>query len=422
MIVNNGFVEIGILEADGAIIEIQDGNHGEKHPKSSDYVEDGIPFIMANNVAGNSLDIEGAAKLPPTIAENLRIGFAKSGDVLLTHKGTVGNTAVVDTIYPYLMLTPQVTYYRTNPKKLINRYLMYAFQDPMFQKTMASLAQQGTRLYIGITAQRKLKIRWKSIEEQNNVISYLAPIDDLIENNRRRIALLEQAARLLYKEWFVHLRFPGHEHGKIKDGVPKGWCFKCIGELTTKISSGSTPRGGAASYKSEGITLIRSLNVYDYQFEESGLAFIDEEQAEKLSNVIVEQNDILLNITGASVGRCCMVPERHLPARVNQHVMIIRANNDVVGPYYLLCAINDNQQKQMLLNIARSGGATREALTKDVVSGLKIPIPAKSLMDAFNENTGDLFKLQQILANQNTQLAKARDLLLPRLMNGEIVV
>ena len=119
--------------------------------------------------------------------------------------------------------------------------------------------------------------------------------------------MLEQAARLLYKEWFVHLRFPDHEHVKIKAGVPDGWSFKCLGELATKIGSGSTPRGGAASYENEGITLIRSLNVYDYQFDGSGLAFINEDQAKKLSNVVVEPNDILLNITGASVGRCCIL-------------------------------------------------------------------------------------------------------------------
>ena len=257
---------------------------------------------------------------------------------------------------------------------------------------------------------------------QYRIASILSAYDDLIENNRRRIQLLEQAARVLYKEWFVHLRFPGHEHVKIKNGVPEGWRIRRISDLTTKIGSGATPRGGAAAYKSEGITLIRSLNVYDYRFKDNGLVYVDDEQARKLSNVTVEPFDILLNITGASVGRCCMVPERHLPARVNQHVMIIRVNSNEIGAHYLLCAINSSRRKEMLLNIARSGGATREALTKDVVSGLRIPIPKRKLMDVFEDIARIIFRQQHVLAQQNAQLAKSRDLLLPRLMNGEIAV
>jgi len=268
----------------------------------------------------------------------------------------------------------------------------------------------------------RIKLRVPPKNEWNSIATVLSAYDDLIENNRRRIQLLEQAARLLYKEWFVHLRFPGHEHVKIKDGVPEGWEIKRLADLTTKIGSGATPRGGSGSYKTEGITLIRSLNVYDYRVDENGLVFIDDEQAKKLSNVTVEPYDILLNITGASVARCCMVRERHLPARVNQHVMIIRVNPAAIGAHYLLCSINSEQRKQLILNIARAGGATREALTKDVVSGLKITVPKRNILDIFEEVAGDFSKQMQVLEHQNSHLAKARELLLPRLMNGEVAV
>jgi type I restriction enzyme S subunit len=110
-----------------AVLEIQDGNHGEKHPKSSDYVGEGIPFIMAKNVSQGSVDLISCKFLPREKADKLRIGFAKSGDVLLTHKGTVGHVAVVPEVHPYIMLTPQVTYYRVDGAKLHNRYLAYTF-------------------------------------------------------------------------------------------------------------------------------------------------------------------------------------------------------------------------------------------------------------------------------------------------------
>ena len=146
-------------------------------------------------------------------------------------------------------------------------------------------------------------------------------------------------------------------------------------EITTKIGSGATPRGGKESYIANGISLIRSLNVYDFHFEYEGLAFIDERQADELSNVEVKSKDILLNITGASVARCCMVPNRILPARVNQHVSIVRINQGRADPYYVLYCINSPKYKRHLLNLAQ-GGATREALTKDTISEFKIPFPS----------------------------------------------
>lgn len=145
-------------------------------------------------------------------------------------------------------------------------------------------------------------------------------------------------------------------------------------EITTKIGSGATPRGGQDSYKNTGITLIRSLNIYDFKFEYEGLAFIDETQAKQLSNVEVKLNDILLNITGASVARCCMVPPKLLPARVNQHVAIVRVSPLLANHYYVFYCINSPQYKNRLLGLAQ-GGATREALTKETISNFEIPFP-----------------------------------------------
>ena len=267
-----------------------------------------------------------------------------------------------------------------------------------------------------------LEIRIPDLKIQNEIVRVLSAYDDHIENNRRRIQLLEESARLLYKEWFVHLRFPGHEHVQVINGVPEGWKKPPLSDLTTKIGSGATPKGGAAAYKTEGITLIRSLNVYDYRFEDAKLAHIDDAQADRLSNVVVEEFDVLLNITGASVARCCMVPAYHLPARVNQHVMIIRADPHEVSPHYLLNFINSYEEKQRLLNIARSGGATREALTKDIVSNLQVRIPPRLLLEQFDEVAGALFRQQETLSRQNAVLTRARDLLLPRLMKGEVTV
>jgi type I restriction enzyme, S subunit len=267
----------------------------------------------------------------------------------------------------------------------------------------------------------ELKVRAPDVVTQASIASILCAYDDLIENNRRRMVLLEDAARQIYREWFVRLRFPGYEHTRIIDGVPEGWRSKTLGEISTKIGSGFTPRGGESIYLAEGTPLIRSMNVYDDDFSEDGLAFVSEEHATALSGVAVESRDILLNITGASVARCCMAPDRLLPARVNQHVMILRVDPIAANPFFVHKAINSDERKRQILSYAQKG-STREALTKEMVSGFQVVLPTENLMRRFGDHAASFFQQRENLALQNKKLRTARDLLLPRLMSGEIAV
>jgi type I restriction enzyme S subunit len=148
--------------------------------------------------------------------------------------------------------------------------------------------------------------------------------------------------------------------------------IKKLSELTTKIGSGATPKGGGSAYKESGISLIRSLNVHDLNFKYDGLAFIDDEQAKALSNVEVSSGDVLLNITGASIARCCIVPDAILPARVNQHVCILRPNH-LLNSEFLNYLIVSPKFKSALL-FQGAGGATRQALTKTMIENFDIPL------------------------------------------------
>ena len=156
--------------------------------------------------------------------------------------------------------------------------------------------------------------------------------------------------------------------------IPEDWEVKRLGELCEKIGSGSTPRGGNEVYKDKGISLIRSQNVLDFDFSYDGLAFIDDIQASLLKNVTVLSNDILINITGDSVARVCMVPESVLPARVNQHVSILRTTEKFLLSKFLKYYLLNPVFKNHLLILANSGG-TRNALTKDILENLKILLP-----------------------------------------------
>ncbi|WP_455521989.1 restriction endonuclease subunit S [Senegalimassilia anaerobia] len=145
-----------------------------------------------------------------------------------------------------------------------------------------------------------------------------------------------------------------------------------LGDICSKIGSGATPRGGKDSYKDYGIPIIRSQNVRDWAFSPSGLAFIDDDQARVLSSAVVEQGDVLLNITGDSVARVCKAPAEFESARVNQHVAIIRANENANNSF-LLAWLQAN--KSLLLKLA-SSGATRNALTKGMLENLDVNLPS----------------------------------------------
>ena len=179
------------------------------------------------------------------------------------------------------------------------------------------------------------------------------------------------------------------------------WTTRKLGSMCTKIGSGATPTGGKGSYKSEGISLVRSQNVEDFVFLYDGLAHIDDDQARKLNNVTVVANDTLVNITGDSVARVCSVPDDILPARVNQHVAIVRADGvqlDNSFVKYTLLAM-----KEQLLSIAEIG-ATRRALTKDMLESLEILCPDFNTQKAIAEVFTSLDDKISLLTRQNATL------------------
>jgi type I restriction enzyme, S subunit len=157
--------------------------------------------------------------------------------------------------------------------------------------------------------------------------------------------------------------------------MKNGWVTEKLAAVTTKIGSGATPLGGETAYKQTGISLIRSMNVHDDGFHKFGLARIDNEQGERLSNVVVEANDVLLNITGASVARCCLVPKEILPARVNQHVSIIRPAKEKIDSAFLRYLLISKDYKERLLNTGEGGGSTRQAITKAQLQEFAIRYP-----------------------------------------------
>jgi type I restriction enzyme S subunit len=347
----------------------------------------------------------------------------RPGDIVFTYEATLNRYAIIPTGFRGC-LGRRMALIRPNPARVNTRFLHYYFFADSWRQVISNNLLSGSTVdRIPITRFPQFPVCIPSLPTQDRIACILSAYDDLIENNLRRIRVLEQMARAAYREWFVNFRFPGHEKvpqvASPLGNIPQGWAVTTLRAITTKIGSGATPRGGKDAYKSEGVHLIRSLNIYDYNFEFADLAFIDEQQAAELDNVVVEENDVLLNITGASVARCAMVPSYLLPARVNQHVAIVRTDPAKASPFYVLDAINSEQRKQQLLALAQ-GGATREALTKDTVSNFEIVLPPRPLMERYGDIARGIHKQREVLRRQIQNLRDTRDLVLPRLMSGQI--
>jgi type I restriction enzyme, S subunit len=189
----------------GYLFSPRDGNHGNIHPKSSDYVAAGIPFIMASDLDGGRIDTVSCHFISKALADTLQKGFAKEGDVLLSHKGTVGEVAVVRKIEtPYLMLTPQVTYYRVkDATRLSNEFLAQLFLSVGFQAHLLKVSGGGTRAYIGITEQGTLLVQLPSdIAEQHRIATCLSSLDHLIAAQSDKLSALQSHKQGLMQQLF----------------------------------------------------------------------------------------------------------------------------------------------------------------------------------------------------------------------------
>lgn len=204
-------------------------------------------------------------------------------------------------------------------------------------------------------------------------------------------------------------------------GLPKGWVEARLGEVTTKIGSGATPTGGEQSYEASGIPLIRSLNVHFDGVRAEGLAFLNEPQAAKLNNVVVEADDVLLNITGASIGRVAIAPSEYEGARVNQHVSIIRLVQEVLSEYVRSFLASPAAQDVIT---RENYGATRQALTKSMIEDFAFPLPPLAeqkrivaKLDALNAKSA---RARTELARIETLVSRYKQALLNKAFSGEL--
>ncbi len=351
----------------GDVVDVVSGST----PKTSvkEYWDGEYDWVTPAELDDNiSVIYETQRKITKKAVIDTNLKLLPPGTVLLTSRAPIGKVAIAGKN----MYCNQGFKNLICSKSIYNKYVFWFLKGKT--EYLNSLGRGATFKELSKSIVENINIPLPPLTIQKQIATTLDTASEIIKLRKKQFDELNNLIKSVFYNMF---------------GDPvtneKGWKVKKLKEVTKKIGSGATPRGGKENYKKEGISLIRSMNVYDGQFIYDDLAFIDEDQAKQLNNVIVEADDVLINITGASVARSCIVPIDVLPARVNQHVSIIRPIKNIVDKFYLNNLFIYDTFKQNLLIIASAGGATREAITKNQLEELIIPVPPLCQQKKFAE-------------------------------------
>lgn len=380
------------------IEEPKDGNHGNIHPKSTDYVTQGIPFIMANDLVNGRVDYQHCAYISEKQAKKLKKGFSRPGDVLLTHKATIGRTAIVTGDYETIILTPQVTYYRTK-KGILNRYLKYYFDCAYFQNILANWAGAGsTRAYLGITAQKKLPILLPPLGTQKKIAKILSALDDKIECNNQINKNLEEQAQALFKKFFIDI-----------DLIPDGWSKGCLLDIADYLN-GLAMQKFRPSERDIGLPVLKIKKLRQGMCDDS---------SEKCSSsikdeYIVHDGDVIFSWSGSLLvdfwcgGTCGL----------NQHLFKVTSKNYDKWFYYFWTLYHLGRFSA----IASAKATTMGHIKREDLMNAEVVLPSKKDYKKIDILLKPIVNL--IIKNriENRKLAQLRDTLLPKLMSGELDV
>jgi type I restriction enzyme S subunit len=414
-----------------------DGNHGGTHPKATDYVEAGVPFVMASDLLDGRVDLDTCKFITYEQASKLRKGFSKAGDVLLSHKATIGRTAIVqENDHDFIMITPQVTYYRVlNEGRLSNTYLKAYFDSRFFQTILALWAGAGsTRAYLGITGQLKLPIILPSVGIQNKISKQVSALNDKIKINSNINQTLEEMAQAIFKSWFadfdpVKAKMLGEQPegmdaataalfpDKLVESelglIPEGWELKPFKKVIDKYIDN---RGKTPPLAEDGIPLIEvkhipaNSNFPNFNTEKK----FTEQTYSTWFRAHVEPKDILISTVG-TIGRTSFVKDTRFG--IAQNVLGLRFG-EVTTPEYMFFTIKAHRFQHDME--ARLVTTVQSSIKRKDLDTIDILIPPLAIQGIFSELVSSFLDTQFSKMQENLALEKLRDTLLPKLLSGGI--
>jgi type I restriction enzyme, S subunit len=387
-----------------------------KHrPRDSAHLYNGTyPFIQTSDVKNASLFIKNYTQ---TYSE---AGLAqsklwKSGTLCITIAANIADTAILsfDACFP-----DSIIGFIPDQDKSDGRYIKYLF-DTVLQKHYKKFSQGATQDNLSQKKLLSLKLPViNDVNEQRKIADKISNYDKLIDINLKRILLLEEAAQLLYREWFVYFRFPGHQQVKFVDGIPEGWEDSTVKDCISFIS-----RGPSLDYitedEEEGIPVLNQRCIRKGEINLDSVEYA-KELSIKQKDLYLKKYDILINSMGkGTLGRVSRNLSINYLMIIHNCITVIRANENMVKQTYLFYRLRTAQKYLESMGLGSTG---QTSLKKEAIKRIKILIPPKELQESFNSIVKPIWLKIGILKIQNQKLAQARDLLLPRLMSGKIDV
>ncbi len=392
-------------------VEIIDGDRSSKYPKRSEFLPTGVPFLNSSIIVDNRLVFEDANFISDEKFGQITKGRVRWKDIIVTTRGNgVGKAAYFCGGFSEALVNAQMLILRADAEVIDPRFLFFEVISPHFQAKIRGHASGSAQPQIPIRDFREIEVVVPPLPMQRRIAVILSAYDELIENSQRRIKILESMARALYREWFVHFRFPGHEFVKIIDGVPEGWEVNNLSKLCSRMESGGTPRRNLAEYWDGGeISWFKTGELWD------GFLFESQEKLTELANArIFDPGTILMAIYGSpTVGRMGIVTQ---PSSCNQAALGLVADTKQISQtflYFVLLSLRDHFNSM-------AQGAAQQNISKEKVAGTAALVPPIDLVKAFDSIAEPTFAQIQTLQRQIQNLRRTRDLLLPRLLSGQV--
>lgn len=380
----------------------------------SEYSETGVPFYRSKEIIERS---QGQAISEPLFITNDRynqikekFGVPVAGDMLLTSVGTIGIPYIVKNSDYFYFKDGNLTWFRNFNGELNSKYLYYWIKSNDGQKILYNTTIGSSQKALTISALKNIEIPLPPVNIQCRIADALSAYDDLIENNRKQIKLLEEAAQRLYKEWFVDLRFPGYEHTKITDGVPEGWEKCSLGDVIE-----FDPKIQLTKDQMKQFVPMSALSTSSMVLDMAEFSETTSNSGSKFQN----GDTLLARITPClENGKTAFVHGIQSPEGAVGSTEYIVMRSKYLNPYMVYLHARTDGFRQSAIN-SMSGSDGRQRVKADKLKALSYLLPPTTVVNQFGLFAAPIFELVFDLNEQSFQATQARDRLLPKLMNGE---
>lgn len=390
---------------------IQTGPFGSQLHQS-DYSDGGVPVVMPKDLVDGHISEDSIARVSMNHVDRLSRHKIEVGDILYSRRGDVGRCAFATEVEQGWLCGTGCLRVTIDQSKAIPKFIFYQLQKAETIGWVEKHAVGSTMLNLNTSILGSVPIELPSMAEQQMIVHVLSAYDDLIENNQKQIKLLEEAAQRLYKEWFVDLRFPGHETTPIVDGVPEGWEVCKFSEIAS-IMSGGTPKTEVKEYYEGDIPFYTPKDSDGSFFVFDTITHISEAGLEHCNSQYYPEGTVIITARG-TVGKTTILA---VPMAMNQSCYALKCD-ELNSPYYLFFSLNREVDS---LKTMANGGVFNTIIVKTFDS-ISLTIPTQRVLSAFNAVVSSIMQQIKAKMKQNIHLAEARDRLLPKLMSGEIEV